>query len=289
MGDCFPVGAYRLAPVAVREVAGLIFVCSPQAPPDFRAPADVFAPQPDPYDLAKAPAQGSSDLPHGRELEDLVENNRECYHCAGSHPEFTLSNFDVGGHGDVRSNPRYESAMAQARRRWTRRGLPSEEVSFPDGAWFRIQRFPLREGFVTESLDGRPVAPLMGSLTDDDAGSLRMVGLPNMWAHANCDYAVTTRLTPIDAGTTDVELCFLVRGDAPPVDREALTGVWRSTSEQDWELCEKNYAGIASRGYRPGPLSPVVEASGGGVPRLVHDRARRAGAYHIVMTPPKIG
>ena len=33
------------------------------------------------------------------------------------------------------------------------------------------------------------------------------------------------------------------------------------TSEQDWELCEKNYAGIASRGYRPGPLSPVVEAS----------------------------
>ena len=40
-----------------------------------------------------------------------------------------------------------------------------------------------------------------------------------------------------------------------------MTAVWRATSEQDWALCEANYAGIASRGYRPGPLSPVVEAS----------------------------
>lgn len=72
---------------------------------------------------------------------------------------------------------------------------------------------------------------------------------------------MTTRLSPVDAGTTDVDVCFLVRGDATDVDVEALTAVWRSTSEQDWELCENNYAGITSRGYRPGPLSPVVEAS----------------------------
>lgn len=87
-----------------------------------------------------------------------------------------------------------------------------------------------------------------------------MVSLPNLWAHANGDYAVTTRLTPVDAGTTDVELCFLVARDAT-VDEDAMTAVWRATSEQDWALCEANYAGIASRGYRPGPLSPVVEAS----------------------------
>jgi Rieske 2Fe-2S family protein len=74
---------------------------------------------------------------------------------------------------------------------------------------------------------------------------------------------MTTRLTPVDAGTTDVEVCFLVHADArlDASDVEALTAVWRATSEQDWALCEATYAGVASRGYRPGPLSPVVEAS----------------------------
>lgn len=37
--------------------------------------------------------------------------------------------------------------------------------------------------------------------------------------------------------------------------------VWIATSEQDWELCEQNYAGVQSRGYVPGPLSPVTEGS----------------------------
>lgn len=103
----------------------------------------------------------------------------------------------------------------------------------------------------------------MGTLPDDDVGSLRVVGLPNLWAHANADYAMTTRLTPVEAGVTDVEVCFLVRGDADDddVDLDRLTALWRSTSEQDWALCENTWAGVASRGYRPGPLSPVVEAS----------------------------
>lgn len=261
MGEDFPTSAYRLAPVAVREVEGLVFVCLAQDPPDFDAFAAAVGPQLAPHRLADTRVATRLGYRVAANWKTLVENNRECYHCRGSHPEFTLSNFDLGVNGDVRSSPRYETAVAEARARWAARGLPSEEVSFPGGSWYRIQRLPLRDGFVTESLDGRPVAPLLGDLADADAGSLRVVGLPNLWAHANCDYAVTTRLSPVDAGTTDVEVCFLVRADAADVDLDALTAVWRSTSEQDWELCENNYAGIASRGYRPGPLSPVVEAS----------------------------
>ena len=261
MGEDFPVDAYRLAPVAVREIEGLVFVCLAQDPPEIDAFAAVLGPQLAPHRLADTRVASRLQYRVAANWKTLVENNRECYHCRGSHPEFTLSNFDLGVNGDVRSNPRYEAAMAEARSRWARRGLPADEVSFPGGAWFRVARLPLRDGFVTESLDGRPVAPFLGNLTEADAGSLRVVGLPDLWAHANCDYAVTTRLSPVDAGTTDVEVCFLVRADAGEVDLDALTAVWRATSEQDWELCENNYAGIASRGYRPGPLSPVVEAS----------------------------
>ncbi|MDN5917576.1 MAG: aromatic ring-hydroxylating dioxygenase subunit alpha [Pseudonocardia sp.] len=263
MGEDFPVSSYRLAPVAVREIEGLVFVCLAQDPPDVDAFAAALTPQLAPHRLADTRIAARLDYRVAANWKTLVENNRECYHCRGSHPEFTLSNFDLGVNGDVRSDPRYEAALSRARARWERRGLPSEEVSFPGRSWYRIQRLPLRDGFVTESLDGRPVAPLLGELTDADAGSLRVVGLPNLWAHANCDYAVTTRLSPVEAGVTDVEVCFLVRADAhdDDIDIDALTAVWRSTSEQDWELCENNYAGIASRGYRPGPLSPVVEAS----------------------------
>ena len=261
MGEDFALDCHRLAPVAVREVQGLVFVCLSPHPPDFDAFAGALAPQLAPHRLADTRVATRLSYRVAANWKTLVENNRECYHCRGSHPEFTLSNFDLGVHGDVRSSPRYASALAEAHRRWARRGLPSEEVSFPGGSWYRIARLPLRDGFVTETLDGVPVAPMLGELTVDDAGSLRVVGLPNLWAHANCDYAVTTLLRPVDAGTTDVDVCFLVRADAGEVDLDALTAVWRATSEQDWELCERNYAGIASRGYRPGPLSPVVEAS----------------------------
>ncbi|MBP2367864.1 aromatic ring-hydroxylating oxygenase subunit alpha [Pseudonocardia parietis] len=261
MGTDFPVGAYRLAPVAVREIEGLVFVCLAHEPPDIDGFAAALAPQLAPHHLADTRVASRLHYRVAANWKTLVENNRECYHCRGSHPEFTLSNFDLGVHGDVRTDPRYAAAVAEARSRWARRGLPGDEVSFPGGAWYRIARLPLRDGFVTESLDGRPVAPFLGELTEADAGSLRVVCLPDMWAHANCDYAVTTRLSPVDAGTTDVEVCFLVRADAGEIDEDALTAVWRATSEQDWALCENNYAGIASRGYRPGPLSPVVEAS----------------------------
>ena len=269
MGDCFATSSYRLPPVAVREVAGLVFVhlaADPEGPPaeddaGFEAFAAALAPRLGPHGLADARIVLREHYRVAANWKTLVENNRECYHCRGSHPEFSLSNFDVGMHGDVRTNPRYDDALATARASWARHGLPVDDVNFPDGAWYRIARLPLRDGFATETLDGALVAPLMGTLTGPDVGSLRIVGLPDLWAHANADYAMTTRLTPVDAGTTDVEVCFLVRADAGPVDVDALAAVWRSTSEQDWELCERNYAGIASRGYRPGPLSPVVEAS----------------------------
>lgn len=260
MGECFATSAYRLAPVAVRETAGLVFVCLADRPSAFEPFADALEPRLGPHGLADARIAARYHYRVAANWKTLVENNRECYHCAGSHPEFSLSNFDVGINGDVRTNPRYERALATARAHWTAQGLPGDDVNFPGGAPYRVARLPLRDGFLSETLDGRPLAPPMGTLSDPDVGSLRVISLPDLWAHANADYAVTTRLTPVDVGTTDVELCFLVARDVT-VDEDALAAVWRATSEQDWELCEKNYAGIASRGYRPGPLSPVVEAS----------------------------
>jgi glycine betaine catabolism A len=262
MGDDFAKDAHRLGAVAVRELSGLVFVSLADDPPPFHVGAAAISRQLAPHQLDRARIAHRASYRVPANWKTLVENNRECYHCRGNHPEFLESNFEFGSHGDIRRSQRYEQLLAGAYERWTAAGLAPVEVSFPDGAWFRIARLPLREGFRTESLDGRPVAPPMGDV-GDDPGSLRLIGLPTMWAHANLDYAVTTRLIPISASVTDVEVCFLVDADAPDaaVDLDRLTAVWTATSEQDWALCAANYAGIRSRAYQPGPLSPVVETS----------------------------
>ncbi|WP_299051009.1 aromatic ring-hydroxylating dioxygenase subunit alpha [uncultured Nocardioides sp.] len=262
MGDGFAKGGVRLGAVAVRELAGLVFVSLAEEPPSFAPMATAVAAQLGPHRLESARVVHRASYSVRANWKTLVENNRECYHCRSNHPEFLESNFEFGSHGDPRRNDSYDDALATAYDRWRSDGLQPADVSFPDGESFRVSRLPLRDGFVTESMDGAPVAPPMGEV-GPSPGSLRLITLPTMWAHANLDYAMTTRLTPVGVDRTDVEVCFLVDADAEDsdVDLERLTTVWTATSEQDWELCEANAAGIRSRGYLPGPLSPVVEAS----------------------------
>jgi glycine betaine catabolism A len=266
MGDNFDADRYRLRPAAVRELAGLVFVCllPGDDTPNFDPVFEAIEPQLRPHGLQGAKVVARDRYEVRANWKVLVENNRECYHCRVSHPEFCMSNYDLGLPGDTRGDAGYDAALEREYERWRALGLAPEEISFPDGSPHRVARLPLKEGFVTESLDGRRVAPLMGGLTDARTGSLRIITLPNFWAHANCDYAMTTRLLPAGPELTRVEVCFLVREDAVDgrdYDPERVAAVWRATSEQDWELCENNHAGIRSVAYEPGPFSEVTEGS----------------------------
>jgi Rieske 2Fe-2S family protein len=134
---------------------------------------------------------------------------------------------------------------------------------FPAGGrWWAANRTPLAPGFVTESLDGAPVAPLMGDYADHDVGTLRVRTVPNFWCHASADHAVLTRLLPAGPDRTDVTVTWLVDGDAVAgrdYDRARLVQFWQRTSEQDWALCERNHAGVRSPAYTPGPYSTSRE------------------------------
>ena len=151
MGDCFATASYRLAPVAVRETAGLVFVCLADDPPSFEGFAAALEPRLGPHGLADTRVVVRYSYRVAANWKTLVENNRECYHCAGSHPEFSLSNFDVGMNGDVRTNPRYDRALATARERWARarsarrgRQLPGRRL-VPDRPAPAARRLPLRD------------------------------------------------------------------------------------------------------------------------------------------------
>lgn len=264
MGEGFDAGEYHLRSAAVREIAGLIFVCLSPEPQDFDLAAEVIEPQLRPHGLENAKIIRRDRYEVRANWKVIVENNRECYHCQVSHPEFCMSNYDLGLPGDTRGDEGYDATLEREYERWRDLGLSPEEMSFPDGAPFRVSRLPLKEGFLTESLDGGLVAPLMGDIQDARTGSLRIITLPNFWAHANCDYAMTTRLLPAAPDLTHVEVCFLVREDAVEgvdYDPQQVAAVWEATCEQDWELCENNYAGIESVAYEPGPFSDVTENS----------------------------
>ena len=281
MGDDFDKDRYQLRSAEVREVAGLLFVClAPyESTPDFDHFYEAMGSQLKPHGLEKAKVV----VKHHYEVEanwkTLIENNRECYHCRVSHPEFCMSNYDLGLPGDLRSDAGYDSLLDSEYTRWRELGLSPREVSFPGGYPHRVSRLPLKEGFVTESLDGRMVAPLMGNFTDPQVGSLRLITLPNFWGHANCDYAMTTRLTPVGAGLTRVQVSFLVDENAvegEDYNPERVAYVWKETSEQDWKLCENNYAGIKSLAYEPGPFSGLTESSVESFLRWYLDRLQAA-------------
>ena len=74
------------------------------------------------------------------------------------------------------------------------------------------------------------------------------------------DYMWTMRVTPVSPSKTLIELAWLVdknaiEGEHYNLDR--LTEFWKITGEQDWALCENNFAGIESSHYLPGPYAPV--------------------------------
>lgn len=264
MGPDLDRNDLSLRPVQLRDLGGLLFVCLNDSPPPFDVAVEAVQPQLRLHDLARTRVAARQHYSVRANWKMLVENNRECYHCRVNHPEFCLSNYDLGVAGDMRTNHGYEKAVAQHLQRWEEAGLAPREVSFVDDGWFRVARLPLRAGFRTESLSGRLVAPRLGHLPDIIVGSLRLITLPNCWVHVNADYAMTTRLTPVSVDRTDVDVTFLVRHDAVEgrdYDVEKLTAVWTATSEQDWALCEQNAAGVRSRAYVPGPLSPVTENS----------------------------
>jgi len=172
------------------------------------------------------------------------------------------------------NNPNKEEIithMKEMDRKWANLGLVcSPDSSFPGAGWYRASRTPLRKGWVTESMDGKPVCNLlMGEFTERDMGSCRVHTLPNFWIHASGDHAVSTRLTPVGPEHTKAQVCWIVHKDAKEgkdYQLEKILPFWKCTSEQDWNLCEMNQLGVNSSRYQPGPFSDLKEV---GVERFV--------------------
>lgn len=243
---------------SVRVMEGLIFISLAEEPLDFDPVVADIQPQLAPHELATAKICHTRTYEIRANWKLIAENFRECYHCPGTHPEYcraveSAGAYEFGGDADARRRY-YENCQV----RWKAFGLPIEPVEFSRDRWHHCSRYPFREGFVSETLDGRPAAPLMGRFTEPDMGVFAIVIFPNFWFESSADYAVTIRHTPVSPSLTRTVVNWYVHADAvegKDYEVENVTAFWRATGEQDWKLCEDNQAGVNSRRYQPGPYS----------------------------------
>jgi len=256
----------------VEDLEGMLFVCLAETPPDFAATRAMMAPVLAPQRMGEAKVAKIVDYDVTSNWKLVWENNRECYHCNVNHPQYIKANFDHYNSDDTTAvikeridaaTERHEVQCAKNELEITHKETGMATFPDPDrGLWYAANRTTLVEGYVSESMDGQQVAPLMGDYQDADVGTMRCRTMPNMWNHSSCDHVVSTRLLPLVANRPQVRVMWLVHPEGEEgrdYELEKLMPFWQLTSEQDWELCEFAQIGISSSAYRPGPYSTHKE------------------------------
>ena len=129
-----------------------------------------------------------------------------------------------------------------------------------------------RPGYVTASLDGKPVAPFLPGVKEYTHGmgtgrnrSARL-GFSTTAISIYEDYVFCSRFTPRSVDLTDAEAMWLVHPDAKEgkdYDVARLIGLWHETLLEDRWLGENNHHGIMSSRYAYKGGQPYMAVEGG--------------------------
>lgn len=264
MGPDFDSSKFNLRPVHLRELCGLVYICLAGDAPDFDAFADLARPYLEVHDLHRAKVAYSSSIVEKGNWKLVWENNRECYHCGGTHPalcrSFPLDPEVAGVSADGTISPRLQAHFD----RCEAAGAPAQFQLAGFAGQYRFARMPLQETAVSYTMDGKAASRrALGRVALPDAGSLLAFHYPSTWNHFLPDISLTFRVTPIGPQETEVTTTWLVDKDAVEgvdYDLKRLTEVWIATNDEDREIVEGNQQGINSPAYLPGPYSPAQES-----------------------------
>jgi Rieske 2Fe-2S family protein len=256
MQEDFDPATHGLRPLAVETVAGTIYVSLDEAP-DFSPFRDVLGPMLAPHRLERGKLAFETKLVERGNWKLVMENARECYHCAVRHPELSTT-FPVRAHRNYEADG--DARVLAFNDRVASLGFP---VGSQQGDWWQVARFPLNEGMVSLTLDGQPAVKRPLCDADRDLGSLRWALDPHCFAHAVADHVFFFSANPVGPEETIVTAKWLVHEDAQEgvdYDLTELTELWNRTNQQDLQLVELNQRGVLSRGYTPGPFSDDAES-----------------------------
>lgn len=275
MGPDFDRTCKSLQSVHLRVVGGLIFVClADEAPQDFAALETTMSARLAPYHLQNTKIAHEAEIIENGNWKLVMENNRECYHCGGTHPELTASflpeDFGFCPDGLSEESQRalddYRTRIAAAVASWEQDGLICDAVEHlsPDVATnFRTQRLVIAGHGESQTMDTKVACTrLLGDCHRRDLGDTHL-WTHNSWNHVMSDHAVVSYIIPLGPDKTLVRTKWLVHADAVEgVDYnvENLTSVWLATNAQDANLVSLNHRGTQDPGYTPGQYSAFTES-----------------------------
>lgn len=263
MGPDFDAARHGLKPVACVDVAGMVFVCLADQPPAINAMVETATRYLAPHRLTEAKIAFELTIIEKGNWKLVMENNRECYHCAGSHPSLCRTFPDRPGYTSMDENGNVEPAIAAHWAKCEAAGMPSRFHLNPDNQW-RFVRIPLLGAGESFTLDGKAAVPVkrLSTAPFADAGSLLFFHYPNSWNHFLGDHATVFRILPISPTETEVTTKWLVHKDAVEgvdYDLKNLTQVWVATNDEDRAVVEENQRGVNSPAFTPGPYSRIQE------------------------------
>jgi len=274
MGKDFDASCRSLIPVAVRVVGAHILVClSDESPQDIDALASEMAPRFAPYALQHSKIAYESEIIENGNWKLVIENNRECYHCAAGHPELNASflpeDFGVCTDGmspeSLQALADYQTKNAAARQDWESQGhlcAAVERLEEDNITQFRSQRLVIANHGESQTLTTQVACTrLLGDLQRRDLGDVHF-WTHNSWTHVMSDHAVVSYIIPLGPDQTLVRTKWLVHADAMEgvdYDLQTLTEVWRATNLQDAGLVAITHRGTQDPAYVPGPFSAFTE------------------------------
>jgi len=243
MPEGFDPAQYALKPLPIAVIGGLILISFAENPPGLDAVEAALGGMTARYGWESAKVAHRKTYAVAANWKLVMENYHECYHCAVAHPEFSTHH-----------------ALARPKGRSLRSGSDIEVWgAAADGREVaRLMASALAAGSATGSADGKPVAPLMDR-RDADGGDCLFAEAGFLSAFlAYADHGVIYRFIPRATLETQMEVIWLVSGDAAEgrdYDLASLTWLWDVTSLADKAIIEMNQAGVRSRFFQPGPYS----------------------------------
>lgn len=259
MGPDFQPDDWGLFPARVTVFQGLIFICTDADTPELDQGLAQLSPLTKPYGFEDLKIAHTATFPVPANWKLALENYLECYHCGPAHTDYSRSHSLKAPHemaaliGPLEARAQ-EVGLSPDSLDLTAEGAPSPFTS----VYYR--RYPLYDGYQTGSKSGESLAPLLGTLTGFDGGATDVSVGPLNWFLAYSDHLVGYRFVPRGLQETDIEVVWMVRGDAEEgrdYDTEALTWLWHVTSLDDERIIRHNQAGVNSAFFQPGPLAEM--------------------------------
>jgi Rieske 2Fe-2S family protein len=222
--------ANGLAPVAVREWLGYVWVCVAEQPPSFEDEV-IGAVVTRLGDVESIDHYGVERLALGRRISYdvaanwklIVENFMECYHCATIHPELT------------EVLPEFADGYAA-------------QYYVGHGAEFGEQV----QGFTVDGSAGHARIP--GVADDQDRKYYAITIRPGVFVNLVPDHVIVHRMTPVAADRTLVECdwLFLPEVVESGVDLDRSVELFHRVNAQDFAACERTQPAMSSRVYAHG-------------------------------------